>query len=527
MTRIRRSIAQNGIPALAKITLSVSSALLLTWASAQLPAHADAVDQLLEKLKAKGVLSDDEYRTIKEDREGEKAVARKRRQEQDEARTKADDAKKTAVVGSFKDGISFATEDGKNSTALKGRIQLDYRRFGGADALDADTFDIRRAFLTAQGKLYDYYEYDVTADLSTLAGPTASVCTAVTVSPTGVATCTTATVATTNASHLDVAWFNVAWWKQAQFRLGQFKMPMSLEELTSDLFLDFQERSLVNSFVPGKERGFMVHGVPTTGLYYGIALSTGQGKNTNDTNNTVDKNDVIGRVAVNAAEIIGAKNAVYHFGLSASEGKIPIAAAPSLRTEGRGITFFAPAAFTGRDLDRKRRGFETAVAYGPFKLQAEYLKADFSGTSSATTPVGFDRTIKTYYAAANWMITGETYAESYKNGVFGRMAPKSNFTPGGGGMGALELGVRYSHFDGADFRSTNPVGTGVIPATGANKAKAWTVGLKWLVNPTTRFMLNYVKTDFGNAITVTPGAPGVATVTSEEKALTLRGQFDF
>ena len=94
-------------------------------------------------------------------------------------------------------------------------------------------------------------------------------------------------------------------------------------------------------------------------------------------------------------------------------------------------------------------------------------------------------------------------------------------------MGGLELGLRYSHFDGADFSSTNPVGTGVIPATGANKAKAWTVGLKWLVTPTTRFMLNYVKTDFGNAITVSPGAPGIPTVTSDEKALTLRGQFDF
>ena len=93
--------------------------------------------------------------------------------------------------------------------------------------------------------------------------------------------------------------------------------------------------------------------------------------------------------------------------------------------------------------------------------------------------------------------------------------------------GAWELGLRYSKFDAGDFKSSNASGTGVIPSTGTSVADAWTLGVKWIVNPNTRFLLNYVRTDFGNTITVTPTAPGKATQTDKESAITVRGQFDF
>jgi phosphate-selective porin OprO/OprP len=56
---------------------------------------------------------------------------------------------------------------------------------------------------------------------------------------------------------------------------------------------------------------------------------------------------------------------------------------------------------------------------------------------------------------------------------------------------------------------------------GTNKAQAYTLGLKWLPNAYTRFMLNYVHTDFD-----TPIVAGDVT-TDEEHAITLRGQIDF
>ena len=91
----------------------------------------------------------------------------------------------------------------------------------------------------------------------------------------------------------------------------------------------------------------------------------------------------------------------------------------------------------------------------------------------------------------------------------------------GGGWGAWEAAVRYSSFDGSDFKTTNPAGTGVLPATSTNKADAYTAQLKWLPNGYTRFLLNYVYTSFDTPVTVN------TVTTSNEKAITLRGQLDF
>ncbi len=52
-------------------------------------------------------------------------------------------------------------------------------------------------------------------------------------------------------------------------------MPISVDQLTSSRFIDFHERSILNDFIPGKERGVMLHGEPKKGIFYGVAVSTG------------------------------------------------------------------------------------------------------------------------------------------------------------------------------------------------------------------------------------------------------------
>ncbi|MEX0957937.1 MAG: porin [Burkholderiales bacterium] len=98
-------------------------------------------------------------------------------------------------------------------------------------------------------------------------------------------------------------------------------------------------------------------------------------------------------------------------------------------------------------------------------------------------------------------------------------------------MGAWEVGVCYSVFDGSDFTTANAAGTGVLGASAAtvaptvtvstNKADAVTLGVKWMPNAYTRFLLNYVNTSFDTPVS----ANGV--VLDGEKALTLRAQIDF
>ena len=120
----------------------------------------------------------------------------------------------------------------------------------------------------------------------------------------------------------------------------------------------------------------------------------------------------------------------------------------------------------------------------------------------------------------NWLITGERYADAYRKGAFGRIRPHNNFTPQGG-SGAIELGLRFSRLEGSDFVSGNPAGSGVLPTTLANGAEAWTYGVKWIVNPNVRFLMNYVDTRFDTPVTV-----GGVTA-KHERGLIVRSQLSF
>ena len=457
-------------------------------------AMADSTDDILNALIAKGVLTEEEGALLQKGRTGEKEAAEKK--------------KASAVTAKFKDGISWESGDGENKMSVNGRVQLDYRNYnanGGtaASANIADTFDVRRAYLGAKGTFNKYYDFEVTADFAQAVGST----------PAGY-------------TPLDVAYMNIHWWDQAQFQFGQFKMPFSLEERTSSRFVDFQERSFVNntSLTPGKERGAMLHGTPIKGVNYAIAFSTGQGKNTNDADQREDSKDIILHADANLAELMGYKESVIHLGASYANGDLPPAAVGAQRTEGRGIEFFKPAAFTStlNTMERTRYGLESVLAYGPVKFQGEYSEAKFEGTKSAGTD--FNRSLDAYYVEALWLVTGENYADAYKKGKFDRIKPKNDFNPDfKGGLGAIELGARYSKFDGSDFTTTNTAGTGVLATgTNTNKADAWTLALKWLPTANSRIMLTYVNTDFN-----TPVVAATGVTVNSEKTVMMRAQYDF
>jgi len=138
-----------------------------------------------------------------------------------------------------------------------------------------------------------------------------------------------------------------------------------------------------------------------------------------------------------------------------------------------------------------------------------------------------DKSINAYYANLSYMLTGEAYAGAYKNGIMDRMSPKNNFTGlGSSGLGAWEIGLRYSKLDATDF----VLGTDVVTAASANDVHSWTGGIKWITDPNTRFMLDYVYTDFGRYITGSDdGKSAALTIPAfrNEKAINFRAQFDF
>ena len=445
------------------------------------PAQAD-METLLDKLRAKGVLSEEEYQEMRTDVRAERREkALKEAQDTEKAAKKAENAP-TELTGKFNNGFTWESGDKENSISLSGRIHADYRTFDQASgsgatptANSANTFDVRRAYIGVQGKIAGDWTFDVTAD-----------------------------VAQTSAPQLDVAWVNYGAYKGVQFRAGQFKMPMSIEEQTSSRFIDFQERSLVNGFVPAKERGAMIHGSPWTGVYYAVAASNGAGKNNNETSSTVDGKDAIGRLAVNFAEIIGNKDMVLHVGGAYSDGRVAGGGAPftAMRTEGRGLVFYTPATVgtAANSIDRQRTQAETSLAWKQFKLQGEMVKTNYQ------TPT-FDRDVDAMYAEVMWLITGEKYADAYRSGAYGAIKPNRPFKKGTDGWGAWEAGLRYSEVDASEF--------GTI-AGSSNKADAITVGLKWIPNTNTRVYLNYTKTNFDQPVNVVGGT------TDEEQAITMR-----
>lgn len=448
----------------------------------------------------------------------------------------AEDKKNTPIVTTGADGFGFKSADGKNAITLNGRVQAEYRTYGKSDVQNADTFDLRRAYLTLQGKVYGDYDFKITGDFAQQSND--------------------ASGAKTTKTILDEAYFGVNWVPQAKLRFGQFNMPFGLENYTSDLFNDFTERAVTESLTPSKERGAMVHGNPIKGVYYGLALSTGRGKNANNTDTQVDGPEVIGRAAVNLANFVNVSDTVLHLGGSFSNGSISdnqvtnsntlTTAAflagqgnASSQTEGRGITFFTPTSFNtgaGQDVDRTRLAAEAAVAFGSIKLQSEYITHNYKGNNAliiASTgfkqvPAGsFNKDIDAFYISANWLVTGESYADSYlADGTWGRIKPKHNFSFADGNLGAIVLGLRYSKYDAADFASGS--GAGQVAAGTATGEHAWTAAATWILNPNTRVAINYIDSRFeGGSVAIKNDIGGTGVNATGEKALTLRGQYDF
>ncbi len=474
------------------VIAAVSGALLMSFGAT---AMADSTDDIVNALIAKGVLTEEEGSLLLKGREGEKDAAAKK--------------SKNAVTATYKDGIVIGTEDGKNSITINGRVHADYRSFGYENDNDAaapadagnvtnggDTFDIRRARVGVKARFLDYYEGEIVLN------------------------------GTGGAPTMDVAYLNVAWWKPAQIRVGQFKMPFSLEQLTSSNNIDFVERSVLDRYIAAKEIGAMLHGSPVKGITYGLAVSNGRPQNNAEGDNRVDSKDIIGRVTANFAEIADIKDVVLHAGLAYSKGDISkgdgLGGNRGPETNS-GITYFtapAVASVNGVDnsIDRTRLGLEGAVAYGPFKFQTQYLTTNFDYKANATTNV--DEDIKTFYAQALWTITGETHASRYRNGAFSGIKPKSNFDPKTFSGGAWEVGVRYAKFDASDIADN-------VGGTGFAKSDAWTYGVKFVPNPHVRFMLDYVKTDFKDAIANNPGVLVNGKLEDDERAILFRTQFAF
>lgn len=447
-----------------------------------------------------------------------------------ESVTRANTAVAATSEAFVRTGPGVVLEDPKGRWRLQPsvKVQADYRSFA-PDYTSADGFLIRRARLGLGGTFFGDYTVYLEEDFANQnTNPSVS-------NPTPITTYAYAEYGGNPALHL---------------RVGQFKPYFGFENTVQDMNVDFLERGLEQSLLSNLtyDRGLMLFGAPPVhGLYYSVALTNGTGQGVDRPQGNLQETEAGGheltvRLAENFAALLGRDDTLLHLGTSAKRGAAVNSAAnpyraATVQTEARGLNFFIPATFNGAgaspsvsNIERTLANVETILAQGPFKLQAEYTQARYDGTSAAPgQPADFSRLLKAGYVEAGWNLTGEHYADFYRDSVLGRPVPTVNFDPAQGHWGLWELDTRYSWFNGTEFAAANPLNTG-RPGTsasypqitqGTDAAHAYTAGLKWMPNPNARVLLNWVRTNFRTPVTVNGHA------TDYENALETRFQLDF
>jgi phosphate-selective porin OprO and OprP len=146
-------------------------------------------------------------------------------------------------------------------------------------------------------------------------------------------------------------------------------------------------------------------------------------------------------------------------------------------------------------------GLEGLLIHKAFSVQGEWADIQIDRLANVNNDA------KAYYLAASWFPTGEMRNLDIKKGELGRTRILNPMTAGG--MGALELAVRYDVVDLG--------GVTGVPAT-AGEYSAWTFGATWHPHPYVRFMANFTKSKNDN--------PAVGADVDVD-TLQFRAQFDF
>lgn len=219
--------------------------------------------------------------------------------------------------------------------------------------------------------------------------------------------------------------------------IGYFKPAITADDMTSDNHTLFLERSAyANLFAPGRRVGV---GVNHSGKGWGLLASLSGERD----DAVLDGNRQEGWVAaVRAhANLLGAGTDVLHVAASsyyARSSPTDQAFSYTQKPEAnRALATISTGTFTARSA--LFIGGEAAFEHGPFLVQAEGGTLRFSETM-AGTPRFWG-----WSAQASWRVTGEARTYDARSGVFGRVVPTR--PGGGGGFGAVEIGLRAGQVD--------------------------------------------------------------------------------
>jgi phosphate-selective porin OprO/OprP len=266
-------------------------------------------------------------------------------------------------------------------------------------------------------------------------------------------------------------------------QLGVFSPQMGLEASGSSENTDFLEvGSPTSAFEPGDRLGIQLAGSGLeqrfTWAFGFFSLST-----ENETGNaSKSKASGIGRITLLPwyKEEDGSLR-LLHLGAS---GNYVHSGTNQIRYQSRPESYLAPETVDTGTIDSSKAflyGLEGAWVHGPYCVQGEYFH------SFVKDNLGDRLNFGGFYVYGTYFITGESRPYDRRDGTFGRVRPKENFSWKQRTWGAWELGVRFSHLDLND----GPVHGG--------RMDILTGGLNWSPSPLVRVMFNYLRQNISNA----------------------------
>jgi len=351
----------------------------------------------------------------------------------------------------WKEGFRVESADGQFKLKFGGRLQNDWMWGSGDDELEDAVGEIvsgnefRRARLFFSGTVFSNVEFKVQYDFTGGDVDFKDVYLGITNLPFGT------------------------------LRIGHFKEPFSLEELTSSKYLTFLERSLPNIFSPSRNTGFAILGHSgNERLTWGAGVFTdaddyGEAKSHGDTYNFSARVTFLPWLEGSDLLHVGFG---YHYQGIQEGGGIRYRQRPEVHLTHRFLDTRSFAANSANIF-----GVEGALVYGLLSLQGEVM------TALVDAPDYGDPNLNGYYVYGSFFLTpGDHRRYKKSTGAFDRVRPSRPFMPGGG-TGAWEVAVRYSHLELSD---------GLIEGGILNSVS---VALNWYLNSVTRFMFNYVYAD--------------------------------
>jgi phosphate-selective porin OprO/OprP len=242
-----------------RILVSVLVVMVLIALSSTI-ASGDQTDRLIEILKEKGTITDEEAQSLEKEVKGEESE-KKTKGEASEKEAKGEEASdddwtKKIELG-YKQGVYIKTTDDRFSVKLNVRTQGFFSYEVLEDQENTTTFKVRRARVLLGGNVY--YPWMKYFTQITLEGGSAA---------------------------LRDAYIQATYFDWAEPKIGQYKVPFDREFLISGFDLELIERSIVsNTFSLQRDIGIEVSGeLLRDQLAYSVGMFNGSGANQNNVN---------------------------------------------------------------------------------------------------------------------------------------------------------------------------------------------------------------------------------------------------